>query len=54
MTKRKAIKRAQPPSQPSLTYSLLVLVFGLSLHSCGDIPAKGVKAKLHANLQMPR
>ena len=44
MTKRRTTKRAQPRSKLHLIYALLALVIGFSLHSCTDIPAKGVKA----------
>ena len=44
MTKRRTTNRAQPQTKLHLIYALLALVIGFSLHSCVDIPAKGVKA----------
>ena len=39
MTKRRTTNRSEPRSKLHLIYVLLVLVIGLSLHSCADIPA---------------
>ncbi|MBG6078245.1 DNA/RNA non-specific endonuclease [Polaromonas sp. CG_9.11] len=44
MKKRKPPKRQQQRTKSRLIHLLLALVFGFSLHSCADIPAKGVVA----------
>ena len=43
MTKRRTITRSQPKTKLHLIYALLALVIGFSVHSCADIPEKGVK-----------
>jgi len=47
MTKR-TTKSIQSRTKVHLIYALLALVIGFSLHSCADIPAKGVKVEGNA------